>query len=462
VDFAEQAAAAAERFRQISPKSARIISHLDCDGICACALLAKALGNRSVRYSISIVPQLDEPTIVSLSKEQHDCFIFADLGSAMLDRMDRYLKGKNVFVLDHHTPLDWKSDHVHLNPHLHGINGGDEISGSGVVYYFVSALDKANESLAHIPVIGAIGDVQDRPMMRGLNKGILAKAESLGLLKVTKGLRLFGIESKPLHKVLEYSFDPFIPGVSGSESGSLQFLQSLGINPKVGTAWKRYVHLTEMEIEKLTEGIILRRVGESKPEDIFGTRYILPSQEEGPFRDGRELSTLLNACGRLDRASVGIGALLGNDKMRKEAVSVLGDYRREIIGAMRWVDEAKGTEAIIEGEGFMIINAKNKILPTMAGTIASLLSKSHEIKPGTFVMSVARTANNKSKASLRISGRKSWIDLRSLVSQIASEVKGEAGGHRNAAGAIFDTHLEEAFLAAAREVLQKNAMYEEI
>ena len=72
-----------------------------------------------------------------------------------------------------------------------------------------------------------------------LNNEILETAVKHRKIKVEKGLRLFGVHTKPIHKVLEYSTDPYIPGISGNESGAIQFLHQIGIEPKNGNKWKK-------------------------------------------------------------------------------------------------------------------------------------------------------------------------------------------------------------------------------
>ena len=120
-----------------------------------------------------------------------------------------------------------------------------------------------------------------------LNKEILDVAVNKGKIKIIRGLRIFGAQTKPLHKVLEYSTDPYIPDVTGSESGAIQFLNQIGIDPKNGNAWKKLVHLSEEEIKKLVTGIIMKRLNnEDKPEDVLGNVYILKEEEkESPTRD---------------------------------------------------------------------------------------------------------------------------------------------------------------------------------
>ena len=134
---------AVEKFKTLDKNERiRVISHLDADGICACAILLKALNNDNRNYTISIVQQLNERILKNLTKEDYKYYFFTDLGSGQLDLVKKYMKEKIVFVLDHHTPqeIELEENIVHVNPHLHGIDGGAEISGSGVVFLFTNRL----------------------------------------------------------------------------------------------------------------------------------------------------------------------------------------------------------------------------------------------------------------------------------------------------------------------------------
>ena len=128
--------------------------------------------------------------------------------------IESIFKEKTVFIIDHHEPekLKVESDNVFfVNPHKFGINGSIEVSGAGVVYLFASSLDKKMEEFAHVAIIGAIGDMQEHNGFEKMNKDILKTAIDGGKIKVIRGLRMFGAQTKPLHKILEYSTDPFIP-----------------------------------------------------------------------------------------------------------------------------------------------------------------------------------------------------------------------------------------------------------
>ena len=466
--FDEMVRNAAEAFKQFDKKkSVRLISHLDADGVSAASIMIKLLNNDDRKYSLSIVQQLNKAVISQLSAERYDCFIFTDIGSGVLSDIKELLNGRKVFILDHHSIEENQDigDILFVNPHICGIDGGKEISGAGVVFKFACSVDKSMEEFAHIAIVGALGDLQEKNGFSRLNNEILTVAIQKGRIRVVKGLRIFGTQTKPLHKALEYCTDPYIPGVSGSESGAIQFLYQIGIDPKNGNGWKKIVHLDEEDMKKLVTGIIMKRLDESNPDDVLGNIYILPhEEEESPTRDAKEFATLLNACGRLGRASHGIGACLGDKKIKKQAIRSLADYKKEIVNALNWYNDNKFSDDVLWGSGFVIINAKENVMSTMIGTLASILSKSNLMAKNTFILSMARGNDHNTKISLRTTNNLNGaLDLRSIIDEIIDGIgNSESGGHQNAAGAVIPSDNESMFIDAAKQVLGRYALEEKI
>ncbi len=465
--FNEQVQSAAGEFKKIDKKEViRVISHLDADGISAGAIMLKLLNLEERKYSVSIVQQLNKALLLQLATEPYDIFIFTDIGSGVLSDIKEILKERKVFILDHHgTENPEVGDIVFVNPHTCGIDGGKEISGAGVVFRFASAVNSAMEDFAHIAIIGAVGDLQEQNGFLRLNQEILDIAIKNNKIQVKKGLRIFGAQTKPLHKALEYCTDPYIPGVSGSESGAIQFLYQIGIDPKNGSGWKKIVHLDDEDMKKLVTGIIMKRLNEAKPDDVLGDVYILPhEEEESPTRDAKEFATLLNACGRLGRASYGIGACLGDKKIKQMAIRSLTDYKKEIVNALSWYNENKFTDDVLWGDGFVIINAKEKVMSTMIGTLASILSKSNVMANNTFILSMARAVDGNTKISLRTTNNVHGnLDLRNIIEEIINDIgNAESGGHQNAAGAVIPTEREEKFIHQAKEILARYALEEKV
>ena len=450
------------KFKQLKDKPIRIISHLDSDGLCSASILSKAFQNENISFSLSIVKQLNEEVLKELSREDYDCYFFTDLGSGQLSLIKKYLK-KQIFILDHHKPEKTKNDFTHINPHLHNIDGSTEISGSGVTYLFAKQLNQKNIEVSHLAIIGAIGDIQ-KIEESYLNNLILKDAIENNILEVKTGLRIFGAQTKPLHKVLEYSTDPYIPGVSGSPQAVFNFLKELGIEPKDGKEWKKLIHLSKEDMQKLVTGIILKRIGiEKTPEDVLGSIFILKNEEEGTTKDVKEFSTLLNSCGRLGNYSLGIGTCLNDKKIKQKAIANLTSYKREIVLALNWFHKNKHDSSYVsEHSGFVIINGGDKIKETLIGTLASIISKSGIYPEDTIILSLANTIDDNIKISIRICGFKpKEVDLRQILSEITSKVGCEAGGHLFAAGSLIPQEKEKEFIEHAIETL-KNKVIEEV
>lgn len=418
----------------------KVISHLDADGLSSAAILTKALKRNSNEFSLSIVKQLNENVIKELSLEDYNYFLFVDLGSGFLNLLNRYLNDRKVFILDHHIPENVETNFIHVNPHLFGFDS-DSVSGAGLAYLFAKELDEINKELAYISIIGGAGDYVD--FNNGFNNGILKDAIDSGKLEVKKGLKMFGTQSRYLYKLLQYSTDPYIPGVTGSEEGTFNFLSELNIDYKDEKGnFRRLNDLNEEELKDLITGVILKRFGsEENPEDVLGDIYLLKDEEP---KDVREYATLLNACGRLNKPSLGIGTFMDNDNLKEKAKSLLKGYKLEIIKALDWFHKNK--DSFIRGEKFVIINAEDNIKDSMIGTLCGMITGSNVYGRDDVIVGMVYTIDG-IKVSMRTNGK---VDLREIIVKIA-----EGGGHSSACGAFIKREDEEDFINKMKDVLTK-------
>ena len=155
----------------------------------------------------------------------------------------------------------------------------------------------------------------------------------------------------------------------------------------------------------------------------------------------------------MDRASCGIGTCLGIEKDRRMALQTSSEYKREIVLAIKWYEANQ--DKMIKGDGYVILNAKDEIIPTVIGTLASIMSKSRNLPKDTYIMSLARAKNDQTKVSLRSTDSTDEnLDLREIVKQIVEKTGGEAGGHAFAAGAVIPTEKEEEFMSIGREIIK--------
>jgi len=446
--------------------SVRVVSHYDADGITSASILVRALLRENKSFHLSLVKQLNEDVIEDLSKEENSLVVFLDFGSGQLDNIQKYLLDKvnRVIISDHHQIQGSISQEnrdrvIHINPVDFGI--ADNVSGSGMSYLIARAMNPENRDLSGLAIIGAIGDSQIGSIeedwgLSGLNKEILKDSEKTNKISVEKGLRLWGRYTRPVHKSLEYSIDPFIPGVSGSESASVQFLNELGIELKNDRGgWRTLADLSEEEQQKLASGMIKERIrgNEDNPEWVFGDVYEL-LDKGNEFRNANEFATLLNACGKLKKGYLGIALCLNDPESFAEVPDVLETYRKGIGKALNWVYRNK--EIIKTTENANYILARNKISEHIISNVTSILSRSGMV-PEKPTFAFANTDDGKVKISARASEKliKDGIDLKNIIVEAVKETGGEGGGHKASAGATIPLGSEESFINCVERILKK-------
>jgi len=431
----------------------RIVGNLDADGITSTAILVKAFSRMGVKFSVSVIKQITDEFLDILSREPYEIVFFVDLGSGYLKSINEKLE-KDVYVLDHHFPdvLEKNVGKIRqVNPHLFDIDGTKEISASGVTYFFAKSLDGDNIDLAYLALVGAIGDIQENMGFTSLNKLILNDAEENDDVEVKETFRFYGIQTKPMHKVLEYSTNPYIPGVTGNERGAINFIKDAGIKLMNDKQYRKVVHLNKREVEKLITAIESKKTSDSG-EPIVGPVFFLRDEDDDSMKkELREFSTFLNSCGKMSNPSLGIGVCVGDHNTTKKAMGVLRDYRKEVIDALNWFYSKRKSENIIEKEGYVILLAEDNIRDTIIGTLASILSKSNLYKEGTILISTAYTLDGDIKSSFRVCGD-SKIDLREIAKKIVGK-DGYGGGHRLAAGAVIPQEKEKEFIDSVVKVL---------
>jgi len=181
----------AARVFLLSDAPVRLITHFDSDGISAAGIITSVLDDRKIPYDLHIVPFLRPEDIVAGERT-----MFLDLGSTHLVQISR-LKG-DIIILDHHRFEGSVPGNIaFVNPHVFGIDGSREISAAGVAYMFARSIDAKWKKLAHLALIGCIGDIQERAGLVSFNKEFAEDAVASGKLEIKRSLRLFGSRPGP-------------------------------------------------------------------------------------------------------------------------------------------------------------------------------------------------------------------------------------------------------------------------
>ncbi len=471
--FLDSASHAAETISETVKEKGiiHVFSHFDTDGLSAAGIIGRALFRLDAKFRIRITQWIDEKIMNEILSEKPQLLVFTDLGSGYIDLLSEKLADFKIVILDHHQVSGQQTSNiVHVNPHLHEIDGARDISGSGVVYFTAKAMDKANVDMAPIAVVGALGDMQDKydqRMLGGMNEKIVEDAKNAGSLTVEKDLIFFGRETRPIHRTLASTTNPFIPGISGEEDKSLAFLVSLDIRPKQGEKWRALRDLSEEEKKRLCSALadhLLSKGLHYEVSNLIGHVYILNREEPWtPLRDAREFSVLLNATGRMDKPSLGVAVCMGDrSSALEESNKVLEKYRRSIGKYLGWVMEKP--ERMEELKNIYVIHGGDYVEDKIVGAISSIISMSSPNPEKPLIM----YANVKEEGIAKFSARTldmitdKGVNLGEIMQVAADKCLGKGGGHNVAAGAQVPLKNVNTFIKLVNELVEKQLKGEKI
>jgi single-stranded-DNA-specific exonuclease len=449
-----------------------VFSHLDADGVAAAGIIGKALFRLDARFRLRVTQWVDEKIIGEIVADKPQLVVLTDFGSGYLDLLNEKVPDVKVAILDHHqvTGDVQNEKSVQVNPHLHGIDGATEVSGSGVAYFVAKAVNAENVDLAPIALVGALGDMQDKNEQRklhGLNEIIVKDAVAAKLVTVEKDLTFFGRETRPIHRALAAATTPFIPGLSGEEDKSLAFLSSLNIKIKDGERFRALRDLSEDEKKKLSSAIadhLIARGLHADVESLIGNIYVLNLEEPWtPLRDAREFAVVLNSTGRLDRPSLGIAICMGDrGAALEEANRVLEDYRKSISTYLSWV--AEKPERMKEFENIYVVYGETFINEKIIGTISSILVSGLENPEKPLIAYANIEEENAAKFSARTTAvaLSKGVNLGDVMRVASEKYGGKGGGHNVAAGAQVPIEQLEKFINTVNDLVGKQLKGEEI
>ncbi len=441
-----------------------IITHLDADGIIAGSIMAMALRRMGARYSVRAVSDMNSSVVENMKADGRDFYVITDLGGGWASNLRKALDNKWV-IIDHHEITEEEiltDDEAQiLNPWKFGIDGGREVSAGGMAYMVASTLDLKNRDLSAIAVVSAVADRQDQGDKRsffGLNAEILKTAQSLGLVSVDIDIILTGRETRPPHEALAYTLFHYIDGLTWNSEACYVLLKNAGIKLKDnGGRWRVLAEFSQEEKSAIVEAVAKfvgssdKRLSEILLDDLIGYVYTLAREDKRSLlRDAREFSTILNACGRIGRAGVGIALCMGD---RNTALStgeeIMSTYKMTLrnnistIFSEKWRLADDGKTTFVNGDGILE--------EAMLGAVSSLLSRSPSFrgrvlfvrtltKDGTYKFSSRKCLHCKSQANLGV-----------IMRQCSKALNGAGGGHSAAAGCSIPSSALEDFIAGIKE-----------
>jgi single-stranded-DNA-specific exonuclease len=424
-----------EFLEKLKGNKIHVVSHFDTDGISSASIFSKTLERLGGQFSLKVVKQLTEEEIKKFPKDR--LIILLDLGSGSLKELS--LLPNQIIIIDHHEIKKIHSKNLSiLNPHF--FKEYEDLCTAELTYLVSKAISEENKDLAYLAILGMVGDTMEKEINKTRNQII----KEAGVI-VKKGLLIYP-STRPIDRALEYSSNPFIPGVTGDPKGVFELLKEAGIE-KINNKYKSLIDLSEEEMKNLVTAITLRLPKKERYSEYLGNLYLIKLFNK--IEDAREISAIINACSRMDQPEMALLLCLGNNQARKNAERVYCRYRQHIISGLKYIEK----NGNIHGEHYVIINAKDQIKDTIIGTLASILSFSSLYKEGTIIVAMAYNEDN-IKVSLRMVGKNKNRNLKEVVESVAYALGGVAGGHKNAAGCIIKKEDEDKFIELVKKKLE--------
>jgi single-stranded-DNA-specific exonuclease len=406
---------------------------------------------------------MNSTLVENMKTDSRDFYVITDLGGGWASNLRKTLDDKWA-IIDHHEISEEEiltDDRGQiLNPWKYGIDGGREVSAGGMAYLVASALDLKNRDLSAMAVISAIADRQDQGDKRsfsGLNAEILKSAQSLGLVSADLDIIVTGRETRPPHEALAFSLLHYIDGLTWNREACYLLLKNAGIKLKDKDGrWRVLAEFSQEEKGAVVEAVAKfvggsdMKLSEILVDDLIGYVYTLAREDRRSLlRDAREFSTMLNACGRIGRAGVGIAICMGDRNTALTAgEEILGRYKMTLrksistIYSEKWRLADDGMTTFVNGDGILeeaMLGAASSLLSTSPSLRGRLLFVRTLAKDGTYKFSSRKCLDCRSEA-----------DLGMIMRECSKALNGIGGGHSAAAGCSIPSSVLEAFIAGIK------------
>jgi RecJ-like exonuclease len=310
-------------------------------------------------------------------------------------------------------------------------------------------------------------DRYDQRKLGGLNALIVEDALNAKLLVVEKDLMFFGRETRPIHRTLASTTNPFLPGISGEEDKSLEFLSNLNIPLKEGDKFRALRDLTEDERRRLCSALaeyLLSKGMHYGIANLIGNIYVLTAESPGTaLRDAREFAVVLNSTGRMDRPSLGIAVCMGDrTSALEEANKVLEEYRKSINKYLFWVMEKP--ERLKELDNIYVVNGEDFVNEKIIGTISSILISSLPNIEKPLIAYAQVPGEGLAKISSRTTDMAvhKGVNLGDVMKVASEKFGGKGGGHNIAAGGQVALDKVDEFVKIANELVGRQLKGEKV
>ena len=259
----------------------------------------------------------------------------------------------------------------------------ESISNAGIAYFISTNLDDDYQKYSGLAIIGGLSKKQINPKNQeliGLNKIILEEGKEKQYLDISKGTRIAGRDSQPIHLALKYSINPYFPGLTGNESACTSFVSRLGIPMRdQEDNWRTIASLSLKETKKLNDGLISLLMENNKHSltdihKLIGPIYTLTKEsKKNQTSNAEEFLWLLERACNLKAYGLALGVVLGDrKKLYDKLIRELNNYHGKATQAIEIIAtepdkiEEKDTYRYLEGTDIFDSKTVKQVITALA------------------------------------------------------------------------------------------------
>ncbi len=162
---------------------------------------------------------------------------------------------------------------------------------------------------------------------------------------------------------------------------------------------------------------------------------------------------MLNACGKMDKAELGVSLCLNGEKAFDKVKGILENYRKEIGKGVSWIQSNIENPDIVKRMNGIYVLAGANISEHLISNVISIINHSG-LLPEKPLFGFAD-----SEDGLKISARandslvEKGVKLNEIMSEVSGKLGGEGGGHMGAAAAMVPKEKQNEFINMTEQIL---------
>ncbi len=241
------------------------------------------------------------------------------------------------------------------------------LSTAGLVYFIARNVVEDYQKFSPLAVLGALYLDQfnwKKKELIGVNRFILNEGIDAGIIKQTKGTKIRGKRTIPIHLALKYSIRPFLPTLTGNEEACTSFLSKIGIKMMDDkNNWRTISDLNKDEIGTLNSELMLliskRRNSLNDLKRLIGPIFLVVN-DKPEISDIEELLQLVEGSCEMHRYGVGLAVLMGDRELHyNKLIKIADSYFGE---ATKVINKLQSYETIGEEHRYYKLIDGNKLV----------------------------------------------------------------------------------------------------